>query len=168
MTSVVEIEAQSVEDLLERTYEHAYQQGWTDGLPVMPATPAKVRRFVEASGREANELIGVLPPRKGKATVEAIAVSAVMAGCRAEYMPVIVAAVEALADPAFPLELMQLTTHRMCPLLVVNGPIRRKLDINYGTGCLGPGWRANATIGRAMRLVLTNIGGALPGGSFQG
>jgi hypothetical protein len=163
MVPHVEVEAESVEDIVTRAYEHAYEQGWTDGLPIVPPTPKAVERFVRASGRTGDQVIGILPPRKGKATVEAVAANAVMAGCRPEYMSVLVAAVEAIADPAFPLELMQLTTNPMCPLLVVNGPIRRRLDINSGTGCLGPGWRANATIGRAMRLVLTNIGGALPG-----
>jgi hypothetical protein len=95
--------------------------------------------------------------------VEVIAINAVMAGCRPEYMPVLIAAVEALIDPSFPLELIQVTTNPMTPLLLFNGPIRNQLDINYGAGCLGPGWRANATIGRAIRLILLNAGGALPG-----
>ena len=105
----------------------------------------------------------MVPPRKGRATVEVIAINAVMAGCRPEYMPALIAAVEALIDPSFPLELIQVTTNPMTPLLLFNGPIRDRLDINYGAGCLGPGWRANATIGRAIRLVLLNAGGALPG-----
>jgi hypothetical protein len=92
-----------------------------------------------------------------------IAVNAIMAGCRPEYMPVLIAAVEAVSDPKYPLELMQVTTNPMTPFLLVNGPVRNKLEINYGTGCLGPGWRANATIGRALRLTLINAGGALPG-----
>jgi hypothetical protein len=157
------LEDESVEALLARAYEHAYDQGWTDGLPIIPATPAAVQRFVAASGRAADEVIGHLPPRKGRATVEAIAVNAVMAGCRAEYMPVIIAAVEGMLDPSYPLEFMQVTTNPMTPFLLVNGPVRKQLEINYGTGCLGPGWRANATIGRAIRLIMNNIGGALPG-----
>jgi hypothetical protein len=104
-----------------------------------------------------------VPPRKGVATVEVIAVNAIMAGCRPEYMGAIIAAVEGLTDSAFPLEFMQVTTNPMTPFLLVNGPVRRKLEINFGTGCLGPGWRANATIGRAIRLSMINIGGALPG-----
>ena len=157
------LEAESVEQLLARAYEHAYDEGWTDGLPIIPATPESVQRFVAASGRAADEAIGLLPPRKGRATVEAIAVNAVMAGCRPEYMPVIIAAVEGMLDPSYPLEFMQVTTNPMTPFLLVNGPARKKLDINCGTGCLGPGWRANATIGRAVRLIMNNIGGALPG-----
>lgn len=159
----VAISADSVDDLLVRAYEHAYEQGWTDGLPIIPATAARVKQFVAASGRAADDLIGLLPPRKGRATVEAIAVSAIMAGCRPEYMVVIIAAVDAMIDPSYPLEFMQVTTNPMTPFLLVNGPVRNELEINYGTGCLGPGWRANATIGRAIRLIMINIGGALPG-----
>jgi hypothetical protein len=163
MQQQVQLEGESVAELLTRAYEHAYEQGWTDGLPVIPATPEAVRRFVAASGRAADELIAVLPPRKGRATVEVIAVNAIMAGCRPEYMPLILAALEAMSDPAYPLEFMQVTTNPMTPFLLVNGPVRQRLDINCGTGCLGPGWRANATIGRAIRLIMNNIGGALPG-----
>ena len=125
--------------------------------------PEKTYQFVAASGRAADELIGLVPPRKGRATVEVIAVNAVMAGCRPEYMPVIIAALEGLMDPRFPLEHMQITTNPMAPFLLINGPVRHALEINSGTGCLGPGWRANATIGRAIRLILYNAGGALPG-----
>ncbi len=158
-----QLAAASVAELLTRSYEYAYEQGWTDGLPIIPATPEAVQQFVAASGRKADDLIALLPPRKGRATVEVIAVNAIMAGCRAEYMPVLIAAVEGVTDPTYPLELMQVTTNPMTPFLLVNGPVRNKLEINYGTGCLGPGWRANATIGRALRLVLINAGGALPG-----
>ncbi|HXF65381.1 MAG TPA: hypothetical protein VNK67_01605 [Burkholderiales bacterium] len=159
----VRLEGESVEELLVRAYEHAYEQGWTDGLPIIPATPDRVRSFVAASGRAADEVIGFIPPRKGRATVEAVAVNAVMAGCRPEYMPLILAAVEGLLDPSYPLEFMQVTTNPMTPFVLVNGPVRKALDINCATGCLGPGWRANATIGRAIRLVMINLGGALPG-----
>jgi hypothetical protein len=159
----VQLQAESVAELLTRSYEHAYEQGWTDGLPVIPATPEAVQKFVTASGRKAEDLIAVLPPRKGRATVEVIAVNAIMAGCRAEYMPVLIAAVEGVTDRTYPLELMQVTTNPMTPFLLVNGPVRNQLKINYGTGCLGPGWRANSTIGRALRLILINAGGALPG-----
>lgn len=157
------IQGSSVAELTLNAYEHAYEQGWTDGLPIIPPSQDLVDRFVRAAGREAKEDIAVLPPRKGQATVEVIAVNAVMAGCRPEYMPAIIAAVEALTDAVFPLELIQVTTNPMTPLLLFNGPIRDELDINYGAGCLGPGWRANATIGRAIRLILLNGGGALPG-----
>lgn len=157
------IEASSVAELMLSAYEHAYDQGWTDGLPVIPATPEMVCRFVEASGRSAEDVVGILPPRKGRTTIEVIATNAVMAGCRPEYMSVIIAAVEAITDPHYPLEFIQVTTNPMTPFFLVNGPVRKELDINYGAGCLGPGWRANATIGRAVRLILQNVGGALPG-----
>ena len=161
--AAVRLEAGSVADLLTRAYEQAYDQGWTDGLPIIPATPEAVAKFVAASGRNADDLVAVLPPRKGRATVEVLAVNAVMAGCKSEYMPVLIAAVEGISDPTFPLEFMQVTTNPMTPFFLVNGPVRDQLEINYGTGCLGPGWRANATIGRAVRLTLINAGGALPG-----
>jgi hypothetical protein len=159
----IEVGAGDVASLINRAYEEAYDRGWTDGLPVIPATPEAVDRFVVASGRARDHVVGTLPPRKGRATVEVIAVNAIMAGCKPEYMPVIVAALEGLIDPNYPLELMQVTTNPMTPFLLVNGPVRQRLEINYGAGCLGPGWRANATIGRAIRLILNNVGGALPG-----
>ena len=143
--------------------EELFARGVTDGLPVVPPTPERVRAAITASGRPGDELVGLVAPTDGRATVERIAVNAVMAGCRPEYMPVLIAAVEGVTDPSYPLELMQVTTNPMTPFLLVNGPVRNQLEINYGTGCLGPGWRANATIGRALRLVLINAGGALPG-----
>lgn len=159
----VQVDAASLDELLKRAYERCYEQGWTDGLPIIPATAGAVREFVAASGRAGDEVVGIFPPRKGRATIELIAVNAIMAGCRPEYMPVLVAVVEAMTDPGYLLEHMQVTTNPITPFLLVNGPVRHKLDINCGTGCLGPGWRANATIGRAVRLMLHNIGGALPG-----
>jgi hypothetical protein len=157
------IEATSAARLVSAAYEHAYQQGWTDGLPIVPATEESIAEFVVASGRPRDERLGTLPPRKGPATIGMIAINAIMAGCRPEYMPVIVAAIEAMTARDFPLEMMQVTTNPITPFLLVNGPIRGKIDLNCGTGCLGPGWRANATIGRAIRLIMINVGGALPG-----
>ena len=159
----VRLESGSIAELMTQAYEHAYEQGWTDGLPIIPATTEAVQQFIAASGHSGEEVIGIIPPRKGQATVEVLAVNAVMAGCRPEYMPVIIAALEGLTDKGFPLEFMQVTTNPMTPFLLINGPIRHHLDINFGTGCLGPGWRANATIGRAIRFILQNVGGALPG-----
>ena len=106
---------ESVAELLTRSYEHAYEQGWTDGLPIIPPTPEAVQRFIAASGRTGDELIGTLPPRKGRATVEVIAVNAIMAGCKPEYMPVVIAALEGMTDPSYPLEFMQVTTNPMTP-----------------------------------------------------
>jgi len=119
--------------------------------------------MIGATGRDAGELIGLVAPQHGRATIERIAVNAVMAGCRSEYMPVVVAAVEAICDPGFNLEGVSGTTDAVAPLVIVNGPIRRAIDLNCGVGVFGPGWRANATIGRAVRLVWLNVGGARPG-----
>ncbi|MDH5537069.1 MAG: hypothetical protein OEZ08_16080 [Betaproteobacteria bacterium] len=159
----VSVEKGSASELLRAAYEHAYDQGWTDGLPIIPATPEAVAEFVAASGGTAADVIATLPPRRGEATIEVIAVNAVMAGCRPEYMPVILAAIDAVSDRSYPLEFIQVTTNPMTPFFLVNGPVRQKIDLNCGAGCLGPGWRANATIGRAVRLILQNVGGALPG-----
>jgi hypothetical protein len=159
----MQLTATSVAQLMADAFDYAYDQGWTDGLPIIPPTPEAVQRFVAAAGCDAETLVGVIPPRKGQATVEVMAINAVMAGCRPEYMPVILAALEGLTDPHYPLEFMQVTTNPMTPFLLINGPVRHRLEINAGAGCLGPGWRANATIGRAIRLILQNAGGALPG-----
>src|SRR5688572_11999143 len=142
---------------------HYQERGWTDGLPIVPPTEARVHAFLAATDRDPRQVIGVLPPRQGEATVEKIAVNAVMAGCRPEYFPVILAAIEALADPLFNLDSVQATTHPVAPLLVVNGPIAREIGLNAGYNAFGQGTRANVTIGRAVRLVLMNVGGGLPG-----
>ena len=144
-------------------FEVLHARGVTDGLPVVPPTAARVAAAVEASGRSRDELIGLVAPRLGRATVEKIAVNAVMAGCRAEYLPAVIAGVEAICDPAFALVGVSGTTDAVALLLVLNGPVRAALEVNCGAGVFGPGWRANATIGRAVRLVWQNIGGAAPG-----
>jgi hypothetical protein len=144
--------------------EALYARGLTDGLPVVPPTRERVRQAVAASGRASEELVALVPPNYGRATVEKIAVNAVMAGCRPEYLPVVIAAVEAVCDEAFDLHGVAATTNAPTPLVIVNGPRRRTLDINCGAGVFGPGWRANATIGRALRLACVNLGGARPGG----
>jgi hypothetical protein len=143
--------------------EVLYARGVTDGLPVVPATAARVAAAVAASGRERDELIALVAPRLGRATVEKIAINAVMAGCRPEYLPTVIAGVEAICDPAFALVGVSGTTDAVALLLIINGPVRAALDVNSGAGAFGPGWRANATIGRAVRLVWQNIGGAVPG-----
>ncbi len=143
--------------------EFFYEQGWTDGLPIVPPTVDRVRAMVERSGRAASEVIAELPPKGGKATVEKIATNAVMAGCLPEYMPVILAALEAMMEPRFNLRGVVCSTHVATPLLILNGPIVKELQVNAGHNVFGPGWRANATIGRAVQLILVNIGGAVPG-----
>jgi hypothetical protein len=139
------------------------ERGWTDGLPIIPPTDARVAEFLRWTDRGRREVVAVLPPRQGEATVERLAINAVMAGCRPEYFPVLVAAVEAVTDPAFNLDAVQATTHPVTPLLIVNGPIGREIGLNAGYNVFGQGFRANVTIGRALRLVLMNVGGGLPG-----
>ncbi len=143
--------------------EVLFARGVTDGLPAVPPTAARVAAAVDATGRAPEELVAEMPPRFGRATVEKIAINAVMAGCRPEYLPVVLAAVEAICDERFCLLGVSGTTDAVAPLVIVNGPIRKALDINAGAGVFGPGWWANATIGRAVRLCWVNIGGARPG-----
>ena len=149
--------------VISETVELMYQTGWTDGLPVVPPTGDLVEAMAAASGRAADELIAEIPPLGGRATVERIAVNAVMAGCLPEYMPVVVTAIQALMDDRFNLRGVQCSTGIHSPLVIVNGPIVRELSINSGYNCFGQGWRANATIGRAVKLALVNLGGATPG-----
>jgi len=143
--------------------EMLFARGWTDGLPVVVPTAEKVDAMVAASGRQAAERIGPIPPRWRCATVEKVAVNAVLAGCRPEYFPVVLAAIDALLDEDCQLYGIQTATNTTAPLLVVNGPIIEKLDINARGNVFGQGARANATIGRAVQLVLRNIGGEIAG-----
>ena len=141
--------------------EYFYERGWTDGLPIVPPTADRVDRMLTGMPwRDTEEVISIVPPRMGTASMRQIAVNAVMAGCRPEYLPVIVAALQAVSEPEYGLSHRQTTTHAGAPLIIVNGPIVARLRINCGRGLFGPGWRANATIGRALRLILMNIGGA--------
>ncbi len=144
-------------------FEALYARGVTDGLPVVPPTRERVQGAVAASGREASALVALVPPNFGRATVEKIAINAVMAGCRPEYLPVVIAGVEAMCDEAFDLHGVSATTNFPAPLFVINGPVRKRLDVNCSAGVFGSGWRANATIGRALRLIAVNVGGAVPG-----
>jgi hypothetical protein len=155
-------------DDLNAFIELAYEQGWTDGLPVYPPTDDRVEAMIDYLGRDPQEVIGVMPPGEGIATIEKIAINAVMAGCKPEYMPIIVTAVEALLDPRFELLRVQATTAGPAPLTIVSGPVVKQLDFNYGAGTFtGTGHRANATIGRAIRLILWNIGYGRPGQMSQ-
>ena len=143
--------------------EFLHANGCTDGLPVVIPTPERVERFVLASGLDADLDLGAMGPGGGAATVEKIAINAVMAGCIPDHVPVVVAAVRALLQPEFDLGEMQGTTHCTAPLTIVNGPVVDHLDLTGGFGALGPGHRANASIGRAVRLCMMNIGDARPG-----
>ena len=128
-------------------------QGWGDGLPIVPPTPDRVERMLHGNNLNPDHIVGEIPTNYGSATVELVAINAVMAGCLPEYLPVVLAAVEAINDPAFNLYGIQATTHSCAPLVIVNGPIREFLGMNSSSGAYGPGWRSNATIGRAVRLV---------------
>ena len=153
------LEIDETEDLIEV----CYQNGWTDGLPVVPPTPERVERMLSGTDRDPNELIAAVPPKWGRATVERVAINAVMAGCKPEYLPLILTAVKAMTSEQFNLHGVQVTTSHVSPMIVVNGPIRKELEINDGFNLFGQGWRANATIGRTLRLICANIGGGLPG-----
>ncbi len=137
----------------------------TDGLPVVIPTEPRVTRMVLAGGIDGDLVIGEMGPLGGAATVEKIAIAAVMAGCVPDYFPVVLAACRAICQPAFDLTEMQATTHCIAPLIIVNGPARAACGLAHGFGLMGPGHRANASIGRALRLAMINIGGARPGES---
>ena len=150
----------------EAALEDLHARGLTDGLPVIVPTPQRVSRMVLASGQEADMVLGTMGPANGIATLEKVAIAAVMAGCLPDYMPVVVAAVKAVIDPVFDLTEMQATTHCTAPLIIVNGPARLNCGpMSCSYGALGPGHRANASIGRALRLAMINIGGGRPGSS---
>jgi hypothetical protein len=142
--------------------EDMFERGWTDGLPVVPPTPERVAAML--GGEDPDRSLGLVPPALGEATLERVAACAVLAGCRPAYFPVVVAAVEAILEPAFNLHGQAVTTSPPGQIVIVNGPVRRELGLNAGMGALGPGWRANLTIGRAVRLVVQLTGGGAPGG----
>ena len=147
----------------ESVQELYLERGWTDGLPIVPPTIERVEAMLAATPRDPQEIIGEIPPNWGSATVEKLAINAVMAGCKPKYLPVVITAVEAMCDPVFNLYAIQATTHPCAPLIIVNGPICDELGLHGGSGAFGPGWRPNATIGRAVRLAQLNVGGARPG-----
>ena len=145
------------------------ERGWTDGLPIVPPTIGRVDEMVAEGSLERHAVLGEVEPLGGVATVEKVAANAVMAGCEPAHFTVVLAAVQALLDPAFNLRGVQTTDENVAPLLVVNGPLAARLGINAGWGALGPGWPANAAIGRAAHLVMHNLGGGWPGAvSFAG
>ena len=148
----------------EAALEQLHALGCTDGLPVVVPTDERVARMILASGQDGDMVLGNMGPQLGVATVAKVAVAAVMAGCLPDYMPLVIAAVKAVIDPRFDLTEMQATTHCTAPLIIVNGPARQACgEVASGFGALGPGHRANAAIGRALRLCMINIGGARPG-----
>ena len=143
--------------------ERCYELGWTDGLPVVPPTVERVNQFLESAGRPAAEVVGEIPERRREITVAKVAANAVMAGCLPEYMPVVLAAVEEMLDPVFNLVGPSSSMGGAAVLVIVNGPAVQRLGINSRNNLFGPGNRANATIGRAIRLILMNACAAIPG-----
>jgi hypothetical protein len=152
-----------IEDSLEEVNRYLYSKGMTDGLPVIPPTEERVLRMLTGVTLDSDHTVALLPPEWTPATVEAIAVNAVMAGCLPEHMPVLVTAVEAMARPEFVLLGVLASTGGYGVSLMLNGPIRKQIDLNCTNNLFGPGKLANATIGRALRLVQLNIGGVVPG-----
>ena len=144
-------------------FEFLAQQGLTDGLPVVPPTEERVARMLTGTSRRPGDVVADVPPNLAPATVEKIAINAVMAGCKPDYLPVVIAAVEAACTDAFNLHGVLATTYFVGPLLIVNGPVRHRIGLNCGRNAFGQGTRANATIGRALQLVVRNVGGGRPG-----
>lgn len=165
MGNVAKVEATKINfsDDLDELNEFYYRRGWTDGLPIVPPTVERVARMLDGTRREADEVLGSFPPGGNETTVGHVAINAVLAGCLPEYMPLLITVVEALLEDRFNLQWIQATTHPVAPLVIVNGPVRERLRMNWGSGLFGPCNRANATIGRAVRLMLLNLGGARPG-----
>ena len=148
----------------EDPIEAAFARGWTDGLPVTPPTEERVAAMLEGTSLSPDEVVCVMPPDLAECNVEKVAINAVMAGCLPEYLPVVLAAVKAAATSRFNIHGISATTYFTGPVLVINGPIRHRIGMNSGINALGPGNRANLTIGRALNLVVRNVGGARPGG----
>ncbi len=154
------LELASAEDELESCFE----RGWSDGLPVVPPTPERVLRMLGGTDRDAGEIIGAVPPNRVHCSIEKVAINAVMAGCKPEYMPLVIAALEAALDDRFCMHGLLCTTYFSAPVVIVNGPAAQRVGMNSGVNALGQGNRANATIGRALQLIIRNVGGGIPGG----
>jgi thiol-disulfide isomerase/thioredoxin len=154
-----EIDVSAEDDAIEA----CYARGWSDGLPVVPPTAVRVLRMLKGTQRDPQEVIGIMPPDLVPCTVEKVAINAVMAGCKPEYMPVLLAALEASLDDDFGLHGLICTTMFGSPMIMVNGPIAKAIGMNSGNNALGQGNRANATIGRALQLIIRNVGGGRPG-----
>ena len=143
--------------------EACFERGWTDGLPVVPPTDERILRMLSGTSRRPDEVVGLIPPDLAPCTVEKVAANAVMAGCKPEYMPVVLAVLEAALDPVFTMHGLLCTTYFSGPIIIVNGPITQSIGMNWGVNALGQGNRANATIGRALQLIIRNVGGGRPG-----
>ena len=147
----------------EDPIEACFDRGWTDGLPVVPPTAVRVLRMLAGTLRRPDEVLGLVPPDLAPCTVEKVAINAVMAGCKPEYLPLVLAAVEAALIDEFGMHGILCTTMFAGPLVIVNGPLGRAVGVNSGVNALGQGHRANASIGRALQLVIRNVGGGRPG-----
>ena len=155
-----QLEIDDSEDLMEACFE----RGWSDGLPVVPPTPLRVTRMLAATDLQADEIIGNIPPDYAPCSIEKAAINAVMAGCKPEYFPVVLATVNAALQEPFCMHGLLCTTYFSSPVVIVNGPVSRRIGMNSGINALGQGNRANATIGRALQLIIQNVGGGRPGG----
>jgi len=149
---------------LEDEWESLIDRGWSDGMPLVPPTEARVLRMLDGTTRAPDDLVAVVPPDLIECTVEKVAINAVMAGCRPDYLPLVIAALEAACTDEFNMHGLLATTMPVGPVIVVNGPIRKRIGMNSGINVLGQGNRANSTIGRALQLVIRNVGGGRPGG----
>ena len=154
------IELAESEDIMEACFE----RGWSDGLPLVPPTPLRVTRMLSSTDRSANEIVGSVPPDNRPCTIEKIAINAVMAGCKPDYLQVVIAALRAALKDEFCMHGLLCTTYFSTPVMIVNGPITKQIGMNSGVNALGQGNRANATIGRALQLIVRNVGGGIPGG----
>ena len=148
---------------LDDVVEFMFDQGFTDGLPVVEPTPERVLRMLSGTKRDSQEVVAIVPPNLAPATIEKIAINAVLAGCKPEYLPVVIAGLEAVCNDVFNAHGVMATTMGATPVMIVNGPIRDRIGMNSHMSVLGQGNRANASIGRALRLTLRNVGGARPG-----
>ncbi len=153
------VEIGEAEDAIEACFE----RGWSDGLPVVPPTPQRVLRMLQGTTRAPADVLGLMPPDLAPCTVEKVAINAVLAGCLPEYLPVVLAAAEAALVDEFGLHGVLCTTMFAGPMVIVNGPVARRVGLNSGVNALGQGTRANATIGRALQLLVRNVGGGRPG-----
>lgn len=150
---------------IEDEHEAMFLRGWSDGLPLVPPTESRVRRMLRGTTRSANEALGKCPPMYSEVTVEKVAINAVLAGCEPKQLRVVLAATEAMLAEPFNLHGVSATTMGATPCVLVNGPARLDAGLNAGLGALGSGTRANASVGRALKLILQNVGGAQLGGT---
>ena len=149
---------------LEDEIESCYERGWSDGLPVVPPTTVRVIRMLRGTNRSPSEIIGNIPPDNVPCSIEKVAINAVLAGCKPDYFPVVLASVEAALKDRFCMHGLLCTTYFSGPVMIVNGPVIQQIGLNNGINALGQGTRANATIGRALQLLIRNVGGGKPGG----